>query len=236
MAMVLKLGVVVGSASQWGEAQKFAIGSKSRGKQPQQPKSVFCGLRRQQQQQRLAVVRASGDNVEVQVKEVEEVETMEELADILPSGEWPENFSLLNFEDLSKHYEPILFKLEAQPSKYLADVMSSIIATASPYQLLEDVHHHFTDISGLPVIDHEYKCVGVLSKKDVKNSAAGLKALVCNVMSTPAITLSAEKTVSDAAVLMLKNKIHRIPIVNESNQLVGIVTRTDIFTAMETSE
>ncbi len=114
MAMVLKLGVVVGSASQWGEAQKLAIGSKSRGKQQQQqqPKSVFCGLRRQQQQRRLAVVRASGDNVEVQVKEVEEVETMEELADILPSGEWPENFSLLNFEDLSKHYEPILFKLE----------------------------------------------------------------------------------------------------------------------------
>jgi len=113
MAMVLKLGVVVGSASQWGEAQKLAIGSKSRGKQQQrQPKSVFCGLRRRQQQQRLAVVRASGDNVEVQVKEVEEVETIEELADILPSGEWPENFSLLNFEDLSKHYEPILFKLE----------------------------------------------------------------------------------------------------------------------------
>lgn len=111
MAMVLKLGVVLGSASQWGEAQKLAIGSKSRGKQQQQPKSVFCGLRRQQQQ-RLAVVRASGDNVKVQVKEVEEVETMEELADILPSGEWPENFSLLNFEDLSKHYEPILFKLE----------------------------------------------------------------------------------------------------------------------------
>jgi hypothetical protein len=52
--------------------------------------------------------------------------------------------------------------------------MSRIIATAFPYQLLEDVHHHFTDISGLPVIDHEYKCVGVLSKKDVKNSAAGV--------------------------------------------------------------
>jgi len=77
-------------------------------------------------------------------------------------------------------------------------------------------------------------------------------------MTSPAITLSAEKTVSggsprpiflvltffkslwvlllgfcvylpsnkvcgctDAAVLMLKNKIHRIPIVNESNQVVG---------------
>ncbi len=27
--------------------------------------------------------------------------------------------------------------------------------------------------------------------------------------------------IADAAVLMLKNKIHRIPIVNESNQVVG---------------
>lgn len=32
--------------------------------------------------------------------------------DILPSGEWPENFSMLNYEDLSKHYEPDLFKPE----------------------------------------------------------------------------------------------------------------------------
>jgi hypothetical protein len=32
--------------------------------------------------------------------------------DILPSGEWPENFSLLNYEDLTKHYEPVLFKSE----------------------------------------------------------------------------------------------------------------------------
>lgn len=32
--------------------------------------------------------------------------------DILPSGEWAENFSLLNYEDLSKHYEPALFKPE----------------------------------------------------------------------------------------------------------------------------
>lgn len=32
--------------------------------------------------------------------------------DIFPSGEWAENFSLLNYEDLSKHYEPVLFKPE----------------------------------------------------------------------------------------------------------------------------
>lgn len=82
-----------------------------------------------------------------------------------------------------------------------------------------------------------------------------LTAKVKDVMSSPAITLSAEKTVSgtfhsktleacwlskisqsinfdfmltvnrlidaDAAVLMLKNKVHRIPVVNDQQQVVG---------------
>ncbi|CAM6098401.1 unnamed protein product [Calypogeia fissa] len=56
---------------------------------------------------------------------------------------------------------------------------------------------------------------------------------VKEIMSSPAITLSAKKTLQDAAALMLKNKIHRIPVVNSSLQVVGIVTRTDIFTALE---
>jgi CBS domain-containing protein len=123
--------------------------------------------------------------------------------------------------------------VQAQPNTHLADVMSKTIATAFPQQLLHEVEHHFKNISGLPVIDEELKCVGVLSKKDFEKASDVMKAAVHEVMTSPPITLSAEKTVSDAAVLMLKNKIHRIPIVNESNQVVGMVTRTDIFTALE---
>lgn len=170
---------------------------------------------------RIVVVRA-GEGVDVDVKK----------GDVLPSGEWPENFSLLNYEDLSKYYEDVLFKPEAQPSTHLADVMSKTITTAFPDQALEEVDHHFANISGLPVIDSEHKCIGVLSKKD-RAKAADLKAKVKDVMTSPAITLSANKIVSDAAILMLKNKIHRIPIVNDTNQVVGIVTRTDIFSALE---
>lgn len=95
-----------------------------------------------------------------------DVDTKEGKGDILPSGEWAENFSLLNYEDLSKYYEHILFKPEAQPSTHLADIMSRTIITASPEQSLEEVDRYFYDISGLPVVDHEHKCVGVLSKKD----------------------------------------------------------------------
>lgn len=38
---------------------------------------------------------------------------------------------------------------------------------------------------------------------------------------------------TDAAALMLKHKVHRIPVVDSDARLLGMVTRTDIFTALE---
>jgi len=48
----------------------------------------------------------------VAVRAAKEVNVRE--GDILPSGEWPESFSMLNYEDLTKHYEPDLFKPEVR--------------------------------------------------------------------------------------------------------------------------
>ena len=66
----------------------------------------------------------------------------------------------------------ILLLQQAQPTTFLADVMSRTIITASPEQSLEEVNHYFSDISGLPVVDHDHKCVGVLSKKDGAKSSS----------------------------------------------------------------
>ncbi len=72
--------------------------------------------------------------------------------------------------------------VQAQPNTHLADVMSKTIATAFPQQLLHEVEHHFKNISGLPVIDKELKCVGVLSKKDFKKASdvVGMSLLSMN--------------------------------------------------------
>lgn len=53
----------------------------------------------------------------------------------------------------------------------LAEVMSKIMHIATPEQSLEDVDHHFSVISGLPVVDDAFRCLGVLSKKDRSNAA-----------------------------------------------------------------
>ena len=45
----------------------------------------------------------------------------------------------------------------------------------------------------------------------------------------PAAHLQAARAVASVAGMMLKHKIHRIPVVNDRDVPIGIVTRTDIF-------
>ncbi|NMG42112.1 CBS domain-containing protein, partial [Chelativorans sp. ZYF759] len=59
------------------------------------------------------------------------------------------------------------------------------------------------------------------------------KTKISEVMTSPAITLSSDKTVMDAAVLMLKKKIHRLPVVNQDEKVIGIVTRADVLRVLE---
>jgi CBS domain-containing protein len=49
-------------------------------------------------------------------------------------------------------------------------------------------------------------------------------------MSTPLITVSAEKTVGDAARMMVKRKVRRLPVVDEHKTVIGIVTVRDLLT------
>ena len=96
-------------------------------------------------------------------------------------------------------------------------------------------------IRHLPVLE-EGRVVGVVSQRDLFRSALAvalgygeraqktlLKTLrVKEVMSEPAITISAEATIREAARLMVEHKIGCLPVV-EGSTLVGIVTETDIL-------
>ena len=73
--------------------------------------------------------------------------------------------------------------------------------------------------------------VGIITESDLTRRviAKGLEPTevkVLEIMSKPLITVGPEALVSDAAVIMAKNSIRRLPIV-EGTTLVGIVTVTD---------
>ncbi|WP_225101712.1 CBS domain-containing protein [Streptomyces sp. CoH27] len=110
-------------------------------------------------------------------------------------------------------------------------------------------------ISGLPVIDEDDKIIGVISEtdlmrrqarppepgghlaawvrglsRDARQSAARSRARTAGgLMSAPAVTVPAEAALSEAARLMTRHGIERLPVVDEEDRLVGIVTRRDLL-------
>lgn len=120
-------------------------------------------------------------------------------------------------------------------------------------------------ISGLPVVDDTGKIIGVLSETDlmwqetevtppayimVLDSVIYLenpgqyerelhKALgqtVGEVMTKSATTIRADQPVQQAAQILLHKDIRRLPVVDDENHLVGIVTRGDIVRVMAQNE
>ncbi|WP_405886193.1 CBS domain-containing protein [Streptomyces longwoodensis] len=94
-------------------------------------------------------------------------------------------------------------------------------------------HHR---ISGLPVVDADDKVLGVLSGSDLvrcqahRDGPAPPPALTAgDVMSGPAITVHPEQTVPDAARLMERRGVERLPVVDEADRLIGIATRRDLL-------
>jgi len=145
------------------------------------------------------------------------------------ANEWPMNWSLASYEDLTEYYKNEKLKKTTPGGAKLRDVMSRSLTTTTPDATLDSIRSKFSKVSGLPVLDAQSRLVGVISRKDLEKRGTYVK----DVMTTPPIATGPETRVADAAAMMLKHKIHRIPVVDRRAQVVGMVTRTDIFTALE---
>ncbi|UCH72137.1 MAG: CBS domain-containing protein [Thermoplasmatales archaeon] len=96
-------------------------------------------------------------------------------------------------------------------------------------------------VARLPVL-HNGKLVGIISDTEIAFALAAIKRsfplgrqkhqldelLVGDVMKKPVIWAEANATVADAAKIMMKNNIGALPLM-ENNNIVGIVTRTDLL-------
>ncbi|MGW7529320.1 CBS domain-containing protein [Streptomyces sp. NPDC054783] len=111
----------------------------------------------------------------------------------------------------------------------VGEVMTSEVVCASRQTPLDDVvglleRHR---IRALPVVDHDDKVVGVVSGADLTRGPVA--ATVAGLMATPAVTIHPEQRVSDAARLMERQGVDRLPVVDEEDRLIGIATRRDLL-------
>jgi CBS domain-containing protein/predicted DCC family thiol-disulfide oxidoreductase YuxK len=123
------------------------------------------------------------------------------------------------------------------PFGMVQDVMTSNnLRCATPDQPLSSAASKLDKITGLAVVDADNVVVGVVSIKDInrlKKQGVDLEAVIVSQhMSTPPIVVRQQTRIGEAAALMLSRNIHRLPVVDKEGKLIGIVSRTDIFSPL----
>ncbi|MFD7553782.1 CBS domain-containing protein [Streptomyces sp. NPDC059835] len=125
----------------------------------------------------------------------------------------------------------------------VGDLMTADVVSVTPKTAFKDIAKLLAqyDITGLPVLDEEDRVVGVVSQTDLLARAAPaprpareadtptVPPTADGLMSAPAVTIGAEETAADAARLMTRRGIERLPVVDEEDRLVGIITRRDLL-------
>lgn len=115
------------------------------------------------------------------------------------------------------------------------EVMTKVVCTVkrkdSVHNLAKKMVEHGV---GSAVVIENGTPVGIVTEKDliskvVARNKVPSKVLVEEVMSQPIITIKPETSLREAARIMTKRGIRRLPVVNSSGELVGIITDNDIL-------
>jgi len=88
-------------------------------------------------------------------------------------------------------------------------------------------------ISGVPVVDGHNKLLGILTNRDMRFEK-DMRKMASEAMSKmPLITATKGISLDDAADIMHKNKIEKLPIIDEEGFLKGLITIKDIKKRIE---
>ena len=110
-----------------------------------------------------------------------------------------------------------------------AGVMVSAVISVRPNARVEEVARTLLAhrISAVPVINEEGELLGIVSEGDLMRRAeAGT-----DVMTRSVITATPETPLGEIATLLEKNRIKRVPIV-QNGKVVGIVSRANLLEAL----
>jgi CBS domain-containing protein len=122
----------------------------------------------------------------------------------------------------------------AEQQRRVRDVMTANPATVSEKDSIRDVARIMAreDTGVVPVVDGK-KVIGLITDRDivVRLVAEGkdlANSRVKEVMSKSVRSVKEDTPVSEVLNLMSNEKIRRVPVVNQNNELVGILSIGDI--------
>ena len=117
-------------------------------------------------------------------------------------------------------------------STFVNQIMSKNVLTLDKSTSLQEAALNMTKLNiGCVIVTDGTKPLGIITERDFVTKVAGLGrplfTEISEIMSSPLITIGPEETIWEASEMMKQKMIHKLPV-KENEQIVGIVTTTDI--------
>lgn len=143
----------------------------------------------------------------------------------------------------------------------LKDVLSSDVVSIDPHETLREALSLMVEnrVSALPVVDTHQHCIGIISVTDLlgitKDLSDELNALsetggldhaalvdklehaellteqVQAWMSSDVVSVKINSSIQHAAKEMLRNRVHRLVVIDDERRMVGVVSTMDLLAA-----
>ncbi len=101
--------------------------------------------------------------------------------------------------------------------------LSPDVAVAEALKLMS----HYK-ISGLPVVGENGELLGILTNRDLRFEQDTSQPVSALMTREPLVTAPVGTTLDDARAILAKHRIEKLPVVNETNKLRGLITVKDI--------
>lgn len=136
------------------------------------------------------------------------------------------------------------------PARVVSDVMTRGVVTAHEGAVFKEIVSALARnrVAAVPVIDSERRVLGVVSESDLLAHIVGHSHSPGNplsphgrtqrkhdattareLMTAPAVTTTPNTTITDAARHAARAKVRRMPVIDDTGVLVGIVSRADLL-------
>ena len=124
--------------------------------------------------------------------------------------------------------------IEEESNEVLKAKRSGSVMIENPYTIMynktvADAHNYIIakDVSGLLVVDEDSKLVGILTDRDLQFGSTTAN-LVSDMMTKDVVTAKSGITHDEAKEILHKHRIEKLPLVDDSNMIKGLITSRDI--------
>ena len=92
------------------------------------------------------------------------------------------------------------------------------------------------NVGGLPVVDNQksLRVIGIITQRDIRLARFAVSldspyTTVKDLMTAEPYCVNKDDTIKDVLDLMFEKKVERLPVVNNNNELIGLILQQDIL-------